>query len=191
MTQPTERLGLNVAAVRADFPILHQEVHPGKPLVFLDSAASSQKPEQVIEAISNYYRTMHANVHRGIYALSERATDAFEQARNKVKQFINAKSRREIIFTNNTTGSMNLLLQSWGRPNLGPGDVVILSEMEHHANIVPWQIMASEKGFTIKYVPVTNDFLLDMEAYTRLLNEGNVKAVSIMHVSNVLGTINP
>lgn len=182
---------LNVEQVRADFPILKREVHPGKKLVFLDSAASSQKPTQVIDAMSHYYQNSHANVHRGIYVLSEAATDAFETARNKVQRFINAAEREEVIFTGNTTGSMNMLAQTWGRQHLGPGDVLVLTVMEHHANIVPWQMLAAEKGFTIKYIPVTDDFRLDTDTYKQFLAEGNVKLVSLGHVSNVLGTINP
>lgn len=182
---------IDINAIRADFPILHQEVHPGKPLVFLDSAASSQKPTQVIEAMNAYYRQTHANVHRGIYALSEAATTAFEAARDKVQHFIHAAHREEIIFTTNTTGSMNLLVQTWGRANLGVGDTVILSQLEHHANLVPWQILAQEKGFTIEYIPITEQYILDLEAYQQMLNAGNVKAVSVAHVSNVLGTISP
>lgn len=184
-------MNYDVYAVRADFPILSQEVYPAKPLVFLDSAASSQKPLQVIEAMNRYYRETHANVHRGIYALSEAATNAFEGSRDKVQAFINAATREEIIFTTNTTGSMNLVVHSWGRKNLGAGDIVILSEMEHHANLVPWHILAQEKDFTIKYIPVRDDFTLDMDVYAKYLAEGNVKAVSVGHVSNVLGTINP
>lgn len=181
----------DVTTIRADFPILDQEVHPDKKLVFLDSAASSQKPVQVIEAMNHYYRTTHANVHRGIHVLSERATDAYESARDKVQHFINARSRKEVILTGNTTASMNLLVQSWGRTNLGPNDAIILSEMEHHANLVPWHMLAAEIGFTIKYIPVTDDFLLDLDTFQTLLHENNVKAVSVTHVSNVLGTINP
>jgi cysteine desulfurase/selenocysteine lyase len=182
---------LNLHAIRADFPILSQEVHPGKRVVFLDSAASSQKPRSVIDAMTHYYETSHANVHRGIHVLSERATAEYEAARDKVQAFINAKSRREIIFTRNATESMNLVVATWGRANLGPGDVVVLSVMEHHSNIVPWQMLAAEKGFTIRYIPITADGRLDQDAYTALLREGHVKMVSVMHVSNVLGTVNP
>lgn len=182
---------LDVAKIREDFPILQQEVHPGKPLVFLDSAASSQKPRQVVEALADYYYTSHANVHRGVHALSERATEAYEGARDKVQKFINAAHREEIIYTRNTTESMNLIVQTWGRANLGPGDVVIISIMEHHSNIVPWQILQEEKGFEIKFIPLTEGKTLDMDVYRQYLAEGNVKAVSIVHVSNVLGTVNP
>lgn len=182
---------IDVEAVRADFPILQQEHHPGVPLVFLDSAASSQKPAQVIDALNDYYRRYHANVHRGIHKLSEAATAAYEQSREKIQQFINAGSQEEIIFTRGTTESINLVAQTWGRANLKPGDVVLSTEMEHHSNIVPWQILAAEKGFTLKFIPVLPNGTLDMEAYIRLLNDESLKLVTVMHGSNVLGTINP
>jgi cysteine desulfurase/selenocysteine lyase len=182
---------LDIKAIRADFPALDQDVHPGKRLVFLDSAASSQKPRQVIDAMSAYYATSHANVHRGIHVLSERATAAYEGARDKVRAFINAGSRREIIFTRNTTEAINLVAAAWGRANLGPGDVVVLTEMEHHSNIVPWQIVQQERGFTLRYVPITGAGELDLDAYAALLRDEPVKLVSFMHVSNVLGTVNP
>jgi cysteine desulfurase/selenocysteine lyase len=181
----------DIATIRADFPILHQEHHPGTPLVFLDNAASSQKPAAVIEAMNIYYRTTHANVHRGIHKLSEAATAAYEDARKKVQKFIHAKSRREIIFTRGTTEGINLVVQTWGRANLKPGDVVISTVMEHHSNIVPWQMLAAEKGFTLKYVPVLPDGTLDLEQYARWLRDENVKLVTVMHASNVLGTVNP
>ena len=182
---------LDLKAIRADFPSLDQEVHPGKRLVFLDSAASSQKPRQVIDAVSAYYEHDHANVHRGIHVLSERATSAYEGARNKVRDFINAASRREIIFTRNATESVNLVAATWGRANLKAGDVVVLSEMEHHSNLVPWQILAQEKGLTLRYIPVTDDGRLDQDAYATFLRDEPVKLVSVVHVSNVLGTVNP
>lgn len=182
---------LNIAAIRTDFPALDQEVHPGKRLVFLDSAASSQKPRQVIDAMSRYYETSHANVHRGIHVLSERATAAYEGAREKVRAFINAASPREIIFTRNTTESINLVAYSWGRANLRPGDVIVLSEMEHHSNLVPWHILAEQTGVHLRYIPVTDEGLLDLDAYRAFLREEPVRLVSIMHVSNVLGTVNP
>lgn len=191
MTTLTPPTAWDIDAVRADFPILDQEVHPGKPLVFLDSAASSQKPVQVIEAMNHYYRHTHANVHRGVHALSEAATELYEGARDKIQKFIHAASRKEVIFTSNTTESMNLIVQTWGRVNLGPNDVVVLSVMEHHANLTSWHILQQEKGFRIRYVPVTPDFRLDMDAYQQILRDEPVKAVSIMHVSNVMGTINP
>ncbi len=182
---------LNIAAIRTDFPALDQEVHPGKRLVFLDSAASSQKPRQVIDAMSRYYETSHANVHRGIHVLSERATAAYEGAREKVRAFINAASPREIIFTRNTTESINLVAYSWGRANLRPGDVIVLSEMEHHSNLVPWHILAEQTGVHLRYIPVTDEGLLDLDAYRAFLRDEPVRLVSIMHVSNVLGTVNP
>jgi cysteine desulfurase / selenocysteine lyase len=181
----------DIDAVRADFPILHQPHHEGTPLVFLDNAASSQKPVQVIEAMNDYYRRYHANVHRGIHKLSEEATAAYEGARNKIQHFINARSRREIIFTRGTTEGINLVAQTWGRANLTSGDVVISTVMEHHSNIVPWQILAQEKGFRLKYISVLPDGTLDMDEYVRLLKDEPVKLVTVMHASNVLGTVNP
>ena len=184
-------LELDVTAIRADFPILQQEHSPGKPLIFLDNAASSQRPVQVINAINDYYQRYHANVHRGIHKLSEMATTAYEGARVTVKKFINAKSSREVIFTRGTTEGINLVANTWGRANLGSGDVVILTQMEHHSNIVPWQMLAAEKGFEIKYVPVLDDGSLDLEAYRILLAQHPVKLVTFVHASNVLGTVNP
>jgi cysteine desulfurase/selenocysteine lyase len=182
---------LDVQAIRADFPILQQEVRPGVKLVFLDSTASSQKPRQVIEAVDHYYSTSHANVHRGIYQLSEDATAAYEGARKKVKAFINAASWREIIFTRNTTESINLVAQSWGRANLGADDAVLISEMEHHSNIVPWQLLSEQTGVKVVVLPVLDDGTLDMVAYARLLHEEPVKLVALTHMSNMLGTITP
>ncbi|MCU0514641.1 MAG: cysteine desulfurase [Anaerolineae bacterium] len=181
----------DIATVRADFPVLHQEHHPGTPLVFLDNAASSQKPAAVIDAMSTYYRQSHANVHRGIHKLSEEATAAYEGARKKVQRFIHAASPREIIFTRGTTESINLVAQTWGRATLGPGDVVLATVMEHHANIVPWQMLAQEKGFSLQYVPLLPDGTLNLEVYRRWLHELPVKLVTVMHGSNVLGTVNP
>ncbi len=191
MTHQTKNTLLDIDAIRADFPILHQDAHPGKRLVFLDSAASSQKPRQVIDAMSHYLAHDHANVHRGIHTLSERATAAYEGARDKVQAFINAASRREIIFTRNATEGINLVAASWGRTNLQPGDVVVLSEMEHHSNLVPWHILAEQTGITLRYIPVTDNGLLDLDVYARFLREEPVKLVSVVHVSNVLGTVNP
>ena len=182
---------LDVETIRADFPILQQEHHPGVPLVYLDNAATSQKPRQVIEAIDDYYRRYNANVHRGIHKLSEQATSAYEESRIKLRKFINAGSKREVIFTRGTTESINLVAQTWGRANLKPGDVVVITEMEHHSNIVSWQILAAEKGFTIRYIPVLPDGTLDMEKYAALLRDYPVKLVSVVHASNVVGTINP
>ena len=191
MEPTTSKVSDSIAAIRADFPILQQEHHAGVPLVYLDNAATSQKPRIVIEALDDYYRRYNANVHRGVHKLSEEATTAYEKARIKIRKFINAGSKREIIYTRGTTEGINLVAQTWGRTNLKPGDVVVSTQMEHHSNIVPWQILAAEKGFTIKYVPVLPDGTLDQEAYSAFLNEGNVKLVTVMQVSNVLGTINP
>jgi cysteine desulfurase/selenocysteine lyase len=181
----------DIEALRADFPILHQLHHGQVPLIYLDSAASSQKPVQVLDAMDTYYRSIHSNVHRGIHKLSEAATEAYEASRNKIKAFINASNRREIVFTRGTTESINLVAQTWGRQNLGSGDTVISTVMEHHANIVPWQMLAVEKGFSIRYVGVQEDGTLDLEEYERLLAAGGVKLVVVTHCSNVLGTINP
>ncbi len=181
----------DVEAVRADFPILHQMHHDDVPLIYLDNAASSQKPRQVIETLDDYYRRYNANVHRGVHKLSEEATAAYERARIKVRQFINAASKREVIFTRGTTEGINLVAQSWGRANLKAGDVVVSTVMEHHSNIVPWQLLAAEKGIVVKYVPLLPDGTLDLEEYARLLRDKPVRLVAVMHVSNVLGTINP
>lgn len=180
-----------IATVRADFPILQQEHHAGVPLVYLDNAATSQKPRQVIDALDDYYRRYNANVHRGVHKLSEEATAAYEQARIKIRKFINAGSKREIVFTRGTTEGINLVAQTWGRTNLKPGDVVVSTQMEHHSNIVPWQMLAAEKGFTLRYIPVLPNGTLDQEAFAAFLSEGNVKLVTVMQVSNVLGTVNP
>ncbi len=181
---------LNVAKVRADFPILSTEVYPGVPLIFLDSAASSQKPAPVIEAMNAYYRQTHANVHRGIYALSEAATNAYEGARVRIGRFINAAESREVIYVRNATEGFNLVANAWGRANIQPGDEILLTEMEHHANLVPWQLLAAEKGAVIKYVPFLPDGTLDMEAIPPLL-AGRVRLFSFTAVSNVFGTVNP
>lgn len=184
-------LPYDVALVRSDFPILQQMHHDNVPLIYLDNAASSQKPAAVIAALEDYYRLHNANVHRGIHKLSEEATQAYEDARIKIRRFINAASKREIIFTRGTTEGINLVAQSWGRANLKPGDVVVLSVMEHHSNIVPWQLIAAQTGAVIRYIPVLGDGTLDMEAYAALLRDEPVRMVAVMHVSNVLGTINP
>jgi cysteine desulfurase/selenocysteine lyase len=181
---------LDVTAIRADFPVLEQEVSPGSPLVYLDNAATAQKPLAVIEAVSQYYRHDNANVHRGIHALSERATGDYEGARKKVAEFIGAGSSREIIFVRNTTEAINLVAQSWGRSTLGPGDEIILTELEHHSNLVPWQLLAQEKGVTLRHVPLEGDARLDMAGYDRLLNE-RTRLVAFSGMSNVLGTITP
>jgi cysteine desulfurase / selenocysteine lyase len=181
---------LDAASIRADFPILSREVRPGVPLVYLDSTASSQKPRQVIEAMDHFYRTSNANIHRGIHTLAEEATEAYEGARKKVAHFVGAASPRQLIFTRNATEAINLVAYSWGRSQLKQGDLVILTEMEHHANIVPWQMLAEERGIRLEFIPVTGEGLLDLEAYQKLL-EMEPKLVSFAHMSNVLGTINP
>ena len=187
MLQTTERL--DTTRVRADFPILRQTVH-GKPLVFLDSASSSQKPESVIQALDEYYREYNANVHRGVYQLSERATARMEEARVKLARFINAPSPRQLIFTRNTTEAINLVAYSWGRQNIGPGDVILATLMEHHSNLVPWQALAQEKGARLEFIGVDDAGRLRLEDLDTLLTE-QVKLVAVTHVSNTLGTINP
>ena len=179
----------DVNTIRQDFPILQQAVN-GKPLTFLDSAASSQKPVQVIEAVDRYYREYNANVHRGIYQISEKASEAYETARKKVGRFINARSWREIIYTRNATESINLVAYTWGQANIKAGDVIITSEMEHHANMVPWQQLAARTGATLKYIPVDHHGYLDMAAFDQLLSP-QVKLVAITQMSNVMGTITP
>jgi cysteine desulfurase / selenocysteine lyase len=180
---------LDRARIRADFPILHQQVN-GHPLAYLDSTASSQKPALVIDALNEYYRRYNANVHRGVYQLSEAATEAMEQARQKIARFINAASPREIIFTRNTTESINLVANAWGRANLKPGDRILLSEMEHHANLVPWQIVAQATGAELDFLPVDGSGRLALDNLDTLLTE-QTKLVALTHMSNVLGTINP
>jgi cysteine desulfurase / selenocysteine lyase len=179
----------DVEAVRRDFPVLHQQVH-GQPLAFLDNAASAQRPLQVIEAVSQYYRHDHANVHRGVYELSQRATDAFESAREKVRRWINAASSKEVIFTRGTTEAINLVAQSWGRDKLGPGDEVLISHLEHHANIVPWQMVCQQTGATLKVIPMTPSGELELDA-ARALFGPRTRILAVGHVSNALGTIHP
>jgi cysteine desulfurase/selenocysteine lyase len=180
----------DVARIRAEFPILKREVHPGVPLVYLDSAATSQKPLAVIQAMDEYYRRSNANIHRGIHVLAEEATALYEAARERIARFINAPSARQVIFTRNTTEAINLVAYTWGRANLNAGDVVILTEMEHHSNLVPWHILAAEKQLRLEFIPVTDEGLLDLQVYRSLL-ELRPRLVAFMHVSNVLGTINP
>jgi cysteine desulfurase/selenocysteine lyase len=183
-------MGLDINRVRADFPILNRETTPGVPVVYLDSTATSQKPAAVIEAMDRFYRQSNANINRGIHTLAEEATAMYEAAREKVAAFINAPSHRQIIYTRNTTESINLVAYSWGRANLEAGDLVILTEMEHHSNLVPWHILKAERGIRLEFIPVTEDGLLDLDAYRALL-EKSPKLVSFTHMSNVLGTINP
>ena len=180
---------LDVERVRGEFPALHQQVH-GKPLVYLDSAASAQKPTQVIEAVDHYYRHDHANVHRGVHALSERATNAYEGARETARQFLNAESVSEIVFVRGTTEGINLVAQSYGRSRLGAGDEVLITEMEHHSNIVPWQLLCEQTGATLKWVPINDRGELVLDEYQRLLSD-KTRIVAITHVSNALGTIVP
>ena len=179
----------DVNRIREDFPILATEVYPGVPLVYLDSGASSQKPTAVIEAMSDYYRHTHANVHRGVHRLSELATTAYEGARVRVAEFIHA-APEEIIFVGNATEGFNLVAQSWGRANIGPGDEILLTEMEHHANLVPWQMLAAERGATLRYLPFHDDGTLALERLGDFLSE-RTKLFSFTAVSNVFGTINP
>jgi cysteine desulfurase / selenocysteine lyase len=175
--------------VRSDFPILHQEVHE-KPLIYFDNAATSQKPIAVIEALRNYYEKDNANVHRGAHSLSIRATEAYEGTRDKVAQFINAKTREEIVYTRNASEAINLVAYSWGLNFLKAGDEIILSVMEHHSNIVPWQLIAQKTGAILKYVELTETEAFDLEQYKSLLSE-RTKLVSVVHISNTLGCINP
>jgi cysteine desulfurase/selenocysteine lyase len=178
------------AKLRADFPILDQKVH-GHPLIYFDNAASSQKPRAVIDALRHYYEHDNANVHRGIHELSNRATAAFEAARTRVAQFINAKSSNEIIFTRGTTEGINLVASSWGGSNLKPGDKILLTEMEHHSNLVPWQMVAERTGAKLVYLPITgDDGLLDLGKLDGLLTK-EVKLFAFTHISNSLGTVNP
>ena len=179
----------DVERVREDFPIMSEEVY-GKPLVYLDSGASAQKPRAVIDAISNVYETEYANVHRGVHYMSQKATDAMEAARETVRAFINARDIREVIFVRGATEGINLVASSWGRQNLSAGDEIILSVMEHHSNIVPWQLIAEQTGAVLKVVPISDDGALDMNAYADLVSD-KTKIVAITHVSNALGTITP
>ena len=175
--------------IRKHFPILAHEIN-GHPLVYLDSAATSQKPQQVIDAISNYYEHNNSNVHRGVHTLGNRATEGYEGARDKVRNFINAKSREEIIFTRGTTTALNIVAQSYGRANVNEGDEIVITHMEHHSNIIPWQQLAKERGAVLKYVDLEEDGTLSLEEVRKVVTE-RTKIVSIMHVSNVLGTMNP
>jgi cysteine desulfurase/selenocysteine lyase len=180
---------LDVAAIRRDFPVLERMVR-GRPLSYLDNAASSQRPHAVIDAMSSYYETSHANVHRGVHTLSQEATDLFEGAREKVRRFINARSSREIIFVRGTTEAINLVAQSYGRPRFGPGDEILVSWLEHHANIVPWQMLCEQTGATLKVAPITRTGEVDFDAFAALLSP-RTKLVALAHVSNALGTVIP
>jgi cysteine desulfurase/selenocysteine lyase len=184
-----EVTALDVEAIRRDFPILSRDTSEGVRLVYLDSAASSQKPKQVIDSMASFYGHSYANVHRGIHRLAEEATEAYESARRRIAAFIGANPR-ELVFTRNTTEALNLVAHSWGRANLSDSDLILLTEMEHHSNIVPWQMLAAEIGFRIEFVPLTDDLQLDIEAFAGKL-EQKPKLVGMTQMSNVLGTINP
>src|SRR6266849_6359708 len=181
--------GRTAVDIRKDFPILSRQVH-GKPLVYLDSTASSQKPVAVIEAMSTYYETNHANVHRGVYEISEEATTRMEKARVKIARFINARQSKQVIFTRNTTESINLVAYSWCNTNIAAGDLIVLTELEHHSNLIPWQLLARRTGARLEFVPITDEGLLRLDIYEQLLQQ-HPKLVAFTHMSNVLGTINP
>jgi len=183
------RTAPDFTAIRRDFPILERKVYD-KPLIYLDSTATTQKPRQVLETEDRYYRTYNANIHRGVYRIAEEATQAYEDARAKVARFVNARSTNEIVFTRGTTESVNLVANAWGRANVGKGDVILLTEMEHHSNLVPWQILATAQGAMVRFIPVDGQGRLDLSGLDALLT-GPVKIVALAHVSNVLGTINP
>jgi len=187
--EPTRVLSFEANSIREDFPILKQPVY-GKPLVYLDNAATSQKPTAVIDAMTRYYSTDNSNIHRGVHLLSERATQQYEEARVKAQHFINAAAPKEIIFTRGTTEAINLVAGSYGRANVVSGDEVLITAMEHHSNIVPWQILCEEKGARLRVAPINDDGELILEEFAKLLNE-RTKIVSLAHVSNALGTINP
>ncbi|MGH2404844.1 MAG: cysteine desulfurase [bacterium] len=176
-------------SIRDDFPLLHQTMN-GKPLVYLDSAATSQKPRVVLDALQKYYYEYNANVHRGIYRIAEEATARYEESRAKIAAFLGAARPEEVVFTRGTTEAINLVAATWGRTRVGPGDEIVLTEMEHHSNIVPWQLLAAEKGARLRYIPITADGRLELGALDDLLGE-RTKIVSLTHQSNVLGTVNP
>jgi len=180
---------LDFAAIRKDFPIFEQKAH-GKPLIYLDSTATTQKPVQVLDALEHYYRTFNANIHRGVYAIAEEATTRYEEVRGKVARLLNARSEHEIVFTRGTTESINLVAYAWGRQNVGAGDVILLTEMEHHSNLVPWQMLAKERGAVLRHIPVDGHGRLDLSGLDKLM-DGPLKVVSLTHMSNVLGTVNP
>ncbi len=181
--------GLDVARVRTEFPILHQQVR-GKPLVYLDNAATTQKPKAVIEALDHYYRADNANIHRGVHTLSERATVAYEKARETVRSFINARSTKEVIFVRGATEAINLVAQTWGRVNVRAGDEILISEMEHHSNIVPWQMLCEQVGAKLKVIPINDAGELLLDQLDSLLT-GRTRLVGVTHCSNALGTVNP
>jgi cysteine desulfurase/selenocysteine lyase len=181
---------LDARKLRADFPIFEQQIH-GKPLAYLDSAVTAQKPRQMLDAMLTFYETSYGNVHRGVYTLSERATEAFEGAREKVRAFVNAPSAREVVFTRNATEALNLVAYAWGLDNLGPGDLVVVTELEHHSNFVPWQYVARRTGAGFRMIPLDDSGELELERLDAVAAEGNVKVVANNLVSNALGTVNP
>jgi len=180
---------MNIEQIRSDFPILHQELY-GKPLVYLDNAATTQKPQCVIDVVRHYYEKDNSNIHRGVHTLSERATAAYEASREIIRDFFNAKSTKEVIFTRGTTESINLIASSWGGANLGEGDEILITHMEHHSNIVPWQMLCERTGAVLKVIPMNEAGELDMKAFSELLSE-RTKLLGVVHMSNALGTINP
>lgn len=180
----------NVDTIKTDFPILFRKVHDDKPLVYLDSAATSQKPRQVIQSMNDFYINENANIHRGIHVLAEEATSHYESAREKIARFIHASEARQVVFTRNTTESINLVANTWAKVNLKKGDRILLTEMEHHSNLVPWFMLAEEEGLKIDFIKITDGFELDLDNYQNLL-DGKPKLVAFTHMSNVLGTINP
>jgi cysteine desulfurase/selenocysteine lyase len=181
---------LDARKLRADFPILHQEIN-GKPLAYLDSAVTAQKPRQVLDSMTRFYETSYGNVHRGVYALAERSTEAFEGARERIARFVNAPSSRELIFTRNATEALNLVAYAFGLARLGPGDVVVVTELEHHSNFVPWQYVAKRTGADFRMIPLNESGELDLEALDGVTGNGDVKVVATNLVSNALGTVNP
>lgn len=189
MLNPKNNNDLDVEAIRKDFPALHQDINE-HPLIYFDNAASTQKPQKVIDALVNYYSNDHANVHRGIHALSERATQAFEEARSNIQHFINAKSRNEIIFVRGATEAINLVAHSFARNRMRPGEEILLTQMEHHSNIVPWQMLSKERGVNLRVIPINQQGEVDLEAFKRLITP-QTKILAIGHISNALGTINP
>jgi cysteine desulfurase/selenocysteine lyase len=181
---------LDARALRADFPIFEQEIN-GRPLSYLDSAASSQKPRQVLDAMRDFYETSYANVHRGVYTLAERATAAYEGAREKVRDFVNAPSEREVVFTRGTTEAINLVAYAWGLDELGPGDVVLTTELEHHSNFVPWQAIAERTGAVFREIPISDEGELMLEPLDEIVGNGRLRVVACNAISNSLGTVNP
>ncbi|HZI94036.1 MAG TPA: cysteine desulfurase [Patescibacteria group bacterium] len=188
-TAPPRPLPYDIGKIRDEFPILHQAVH-GRPLVYLDNAATTQKPRAVIDAVSRFYERDNSNIHRGLHELSMRATDAYEKARERVRRFINAAEDREVLFVRGTTEAINLVASSYGRPNVGPGDEILITHMEHHSNIVPWQMLCAEKGASLRVAPIADNGELMMDKLEEMIGP-RTKLVSVVHLSNALGTINP